>query len=75
VTSVLLSFESFDILNVLTGGGPVIATTTLLYADYNQAFVGFHSGPAAVYGVVLFVLMLILTIVQLRYVERRVTYS
>jgi ABC-type sugar transport system permease subunit len=42
VTSVLLSFESFDILNVLTGGGPVIATTTLLYADYNQAFIGFH---------------------------------
>jgi ABC-type sugar transport system permease subunit len=75
VTSLLLSFQSFDILNVLTGGGPVIATTTLLYEYYNQAFLGFHSGPAAVYGVVLFAVMLILTIVQLRYVERRVTYS
>jgi multiple sugar transport system permease protein/sn-glycerol 3-phosphate transport system permease protein len=75
VTSVLLSFQSFDILNVMTGGGPVIATTTLLYEYYNQAFIGFHSGPAAVYGVVLFGLMLVLTIVQLRYVERQVTYS
>lgn len=75
VTSLLLSFQSFDILNVLTGGGPVIATTTLLYEYYSQAFIGFHSGPAAVYGIVLFVLMLVLTIVQLRYVERRVTYS
>jgi multiple sugar transport system permease protein/sn-glycerol 3-phosphate transport system permease protein len=75
VTSLLLSFQSFDILNVLTGGGPVIATTTLLYEYYSQAFIGFHSGPAAVYGVVLFALMLVLTIVQLRYVERRVTYS
>jgi multiple sugar transport system permease protein/sn-glycerol 3-phosphate transport system permease protein len=75
VTTVLLSFQAFDILNVLTGGGPVIATTTLLYEYYNQAFVGFHAGPAAVYAVTLFVLMLVLTIVQLRYVERRVTYS
>ena len=75
VTSVLLSFQSFDILNVLTAGGPVIATTTLLYEYYNQAFIGFHSGPAAVYGVVLFALMLLLIVVQLRYVERRVTYA
>ena len=75
VTSILLSFQAFDILNVLTAGGPVIATTTLLYEYYNQAFVGFHAGPAAVYGVILFALMLVLTIVQLRYVERRVTYG
>jgi len=42
---------------------------------YNQAFVGFHAGTAAVYAITLFVLMLVLTIVQLRYVERRVTYG
>ncbi|MBV9171155.1 MAG: sugar ABC transporter permease [Chloroflexi bacterium] len=75
VTSVLLSFQAFDIINVMTAGGPVIATTTLLYEYYNQAFVGFHAGPAAVYGVVLFALMLLLTVVQLRFIERRVTYS
>ena len=75
VTSILLSFQAFDILNVLTAGGPVIATTTLLYEYYNQAFVGFHAGPAAVCGVILFALMLVLTMVQLRYVERRVTYG
>jgi multiple sugar transport system permease protein/sn-glycerol 3-phosphate transport system permease protein len=75
VTTVLLSFQAFDIINVLTAGGPVIATTTLLYEYYNQAFVAFHAGIAAVYAVTLFVLMLVLTIIQLRYVERRVTYS
>lgn len=75
VTTVLLSFQAFDIINVMTFGGPVIATTTLLYEYYNQAFVGFHAGSAAVYAITLFVLMLILTIIQLRYVERRVTYS
>jgi multiple sugar transport system permease protein/sn-glycerol 3-phosphate transport system permease protein len=75
VTTLLLSFQAFDIINVLTHGGPVIATTTLLYEYYNQAFVGFHAGTAAVYAIVLFVLMLLLTVIQLRYVERRVTYS
>jgi multiple sugar transport system permease protein/sn-glycerol 3-phosphate transport system permease protein len=75
VTTVLLSFQAFDIINVMTFGGPVIATTTLLYEYYNQAFVGFHAGTAAVYAITLFVLMLVLTIVQLRYVERKVTYG
>ncbi len=74
VTTLLLSFQSFDIINVMTKGGPVIATTTLLYEYYNQAFVAFHAGPAAVYAVVLFLVMLVLTAVQLRYGERRVTY-
>jgi multiple sugar transport system permease protein/sn-glycerol 3-phosphate transport system permease protein len=75
VTSVLLAFQAFDIINVLTFGGPVIATTTLLYEYYNQAFVGFHAGTAAVYAITLFVLMLVVTTIQLRYVERRITYS
>jgi multiple sugar transport system permease protein/sn-glycerol 3-phosphate transport system permease protein len=75
VTTVLLSFQAFDIINVMTAGGPVIATTTLLYAYYTEGFLGFHAGTAAVYAMVLFVLMLVLTIVQIRYVERRVTYG
>jgi ABC-type sugar transport system permease subunit len=75
VTTLLLSFQAFDIINVMTAGGPVIASTTLLYEYYNQAFLGFHAGTAAVYALTLFLLTLILTIVQLRYVERRVSYS
>ena len=75
ITSVLASFQAFDVIRVMTAGGPVISTTTFIYALYNEAFVGFHAGNAAVYAVVLFVLMLALTIAQLRYLERRVTYS
>jgi ABC-type sugar transport system permease subunit len=75
VTTLLLSFQAFDILNVMTHGGPVIATTTLLYEYYNEGFITFHAGNAAVYAVLLFALMLVLTIIQLRYVERRVTYG
>lgn len=75
VTSMLASFQAFDVIRVMTAGGPVISTTTFIYALYNEAFVGFHAGSAAVYAVILFVLMLALTVVQLRYLERRVTYA
>lgn len=75
VTSVLASFQAFDVIRVMTAGGPVSSTTTFIYALYTEAFVGFHAGNAAVYAVILFVLMLALTLVQLRYLGRRVSYG
>ncbi|MFN0074783.1 MAG: carbohydrate ABC transporter permease [Chloroflexota bacterium] len=74
VTSVLASFQAFDLIRVMTSGGPVLATTTLIYQLYYEGFVGFHAGIAAVYALVLFALMFALTALQFRYVERRVTY-
>ena len=75
VTSILLSFQSFDIIHTLTRGGPVNATNTLIYYLYEQGFVGFKAGRAGVAAVVIFVILFIITVVQLRYLERRVTYS
>ena len=75
VTSVLASFQAFDILRVMTAGGPVNATTTLIYQLYVEGFQAFHAGRAGVYAMVLFAFMLAMTVAQLRFVERRVTYS
>ncbi len=75
VTSLLSAIQAFDILRVMTAGGPVIATTTLVYQLYNEGFVAFNAGRAAVYSLLLFGVMLALTAAQLRFVERRVTYS
>lgn len=75
VTSLLSAVQAFDIIRVMTAGGPVIATTTLVYQLYNEGFVAFNAGRAAVYSIVLFGVMLALTAAQLRFVERRVTYS
>jgi multiple sugar transport system permease protein/sn-glycerol 3-phosphate transport system permease protein len=75
VTSVLGTFQAFDIINVLTSGGPVIATTTLIYYLYELGFVSYDAGDAGVVAVVLFVIMLVLTLIQLRYLERRVSYG
>src|SRR5919206_873162 len=71
VTSVLASFQAFDIIRVMTAGGPVNVTTTLIYQLYVEGFQAFHAGRAGVYAMVLFVFMLILTVAQLRFVERR----
>lgn len=75
VTSILACFQSFDIVKVLTDGGPVSATSTLVYHLYELGFVSYDAGEAGVVAVVLFAIMLVLTLVQLRYVEGRVSYG
>lgn len=75
VTSILSCFQAFDIIAVMTDGGPVNATNTLVYYLYERGFVALQAGQAGVVSVVMFVLMLILTLIQLRFVERRITYS
>ncbi len=75
VTSILGSFQAFDLVAVMTAGGPVDATNTLIYHLYEEGFVAFHAGRAAAIAMVLFVLMLVVTIFQLRVVERRVHYT
>lgn len=75
VTTVLGSFQAFDIIKVMTNGGPVFATTTLIFYLYEQGFVGFNAGRAGVAAVMLFMMMLAFTLVQMRYSERSVHYS
>lgn len=75
LTSVLESFQAFDIIRTMTDGGPVNATTTLIYYLYRQGFVVFDAGRAGVAAVLLFGILLAFTLVQLRFAERRVTYQ
>jgi len=75
LTTILAGFQAFDIIKVMTGGGPVDATTTLVYYLYQEGFVGFNAGRAGVASVVLFAAMFIFTIVQMRYTEQSVHYS
>jgi multiple sugar transport system permease protein/sn-glycerol 3-phosphate transport system permease protein len=75
VTSILSSFQAFDIIRVMTSGGPVDATNTLIYYVYEQGFVAFNAGRSAAAALVLFVLMMIITLVQMRYTEQKVHYG
>lgn len=75
LTGVLNSFQSFDIIRTMTAGGPVDATNTLIYYLYQQGFIAFRAGQAGVAAVLLFGMMFAFTVVQVRFIERRVTYS
>ncbi len=67
--------QAFTQIHLLTRGGPVDATRTLVYGIYLDAFQNFQFGFASAESVVLFALVLALTIIQFRFVERRVFYQ
>lgn len=75
LTSLLSTFQAFDIIAVMTAGGPVNATNTLIYYVYEEAFVNSKAGRAAAAAIVLFGLMFAVTLFQLRFQERRVHYG
>ncbi len=75
VTSILGTLQSFDIIRTLTGGGPVDATTNLIYYTYEQSFINSNAGRGAASAMILFAVMLVVTIVQYRISERRTHYA
>lgn len=64
-TSLILSFQAFDIVRVMTQGGPVKATTIFVYAIYESVFMNLRVGRASALTVVFFALLLGLTALQL----------
>jgi sn-glycerol 3-phosphate transport system permease protein len=76
VVGFILAFRAFGQIDLLTQGGPPHAhTNVLIYAIYNAVFAEGDDGKAAVYAIALFVITLVLTLIQLRLLERRVQYE
>lgn len=75
VNTVYALFDTFGIIHAVTGGGPGKSTETLVYKVYNDGFVNLILGDSAAQSVVLMVIVIALTAVQFRYVERRVHYG
>lgn len=75
VTSVITSFQVFDIVRVMTGGGPGDSTNVLVYYIYQYGFRYFKIGHSSAASIVLLVLVLGLTLLQFRFLERRVHYD
>lgn len=75
VTSLIGALQEFDSVAVMTAGGPVDATKVFNYFIFEQAFVVFRAGYAAAVATSLFLVILVLTIVQLRLSRRWVHYQ
>jgi len=74
VNVVYAFFETFAVIHTITGGGPQQDTTILVYKVFKDGFVGQDLGSSAAQSVILLFLVGILTIVQFRFIERRVHY-
>lgn len=72
-TSLIVSFQAFDIVRIMTQGGPVKATTLFVYAIYEHIFLDLRVGRASALAVVFFVLLFTLSAFGLHFgrVKRR----
>jgi sn-glycerol 3-phosphate transport system permease protein len=74
VNVVYAFFETFGVIHAITAGGPQQATTILVYKVYSDGFVGQDLGSSAAQSVILLALVGLLTVLQFKYIERKVHY-
>lgn len=74
VNVVYAFFETFGVIHTITSGGPQQATTILVYKVFSDGFIGQDLGSSAAQSVVLLLLVGLLTIVQFKFLEKRVHY-
>ena len=66
--------RTFDVVAVMTSGGPGQSTTILVYKVFLDGFKALDLGGSAAQSVVLMIIVVALTVVQFRYVEKKVQY-
>jgi sn-glycerol 3-phosphate transport system permease protein len=74
VNIVYVFFDTFGIIDAVTGGGPAGQTTTLVYKVYADGRLGGDLGGSAAQSVILMIIVIALTAIQFKYVERKVQY-
>jgi multiple sugar transport system permease protein len=75
VTQVVASFQVFDMVYALTGGGPQHRTEVIASLIYNEAFGASRLGRASAVAVILFLLLVVITVIQQRWFSKRITYD
>ncbi len=75
IMTMISSFQVFDQAFVMTKGGPVKASYTLVYHIYQNAFVDFKMGRACAASVILFAIILVITLIQMYGSKRWVNYE
>ncbi|MFW5678864.1 MAG: sn-glycerol-3-phosphate ABC transporter permease UgpA [Pseudomonadota bacterium] len=75
VTLVYAFFDTFPIIDAITSGGPARATEILVYKVYRDGFIALDLGSSAAQSVILMLIVIALTVVQFRFVEKKVQYQ
>jgi sn-glycerol 3-phosphate transport system permease protein len=74
VNIVYAMFDTFGVIHATTGGGPAQATNILVFKVFQDGFLGQNFGASSAQSVVLMAIVIALTVIQFRWVERRVQY-
>ena len=74
VNIVYAMFDTFAVIDATTEGVPAPATNIMVYKVYFDGFIGQNMGSSAAQSVVLMVIVIALTVLQFRYVEKKVAY-
>lgn len=74
VNVVYTMFDTFGVIDATTEGGPAQATNILVYKVYKDGFLGLNLGSSAAQSVILMGIVIALTVIQFRFIERRVQY-
>ena len=75
VNIVYAFFDTFGIIHAVTRGGPAQATNIMVYKVFSDGFIGLNLGSSAAQSVILMAIVITLTVVQFRFIERRVQYG
>ena len=67
-------FDTFGIIDAATQGGPGQSTSILVYKVYQDGFKALDLGGSAAQSVILMLIVVVLTVIQFRYVEKKVQY-
>ncbi|CEG57163.1 ABC transporter permease subunit [Legionella fallonii] len=68
-------FDTFGIIQVMTHGGPGNSTTNLIYKVYEDGFVGMDIGSSSAQSVLLMIIVGVISLLQFRYLEKKVHYE
>ena len=74
INLVYAMFDTFPVIHATTGGNPAQSTNILVYKVFVDGFIGLNLGSSAAQSVVLMVIVVALTVIQFKWVERKVTY-
>lgn len=64
ITGLVASFKAFDLIMILTNGGPAGSTSVIVFYLYETAFINLKSGYASAMGIVLLLFILVITLIQ-----------
>ena len=74
IMCIINSFKVFDLVNIMTDGGPGRSSNVIVYRIYQEAFSNYKFGYASAYAMILFLIILLITIIQFRRQKKWVNY-